>query len=81
MIKINKNAFLTVALFGALFGLTNCSSTPTTTTTTTNTGNTAVVVNNNSAAATPDIVKADAPAGEKSACRNAMIISPNMKPV
>lgn len=65
MIKLNKKAFLTVALLGATFGFTNCSSTPTNTTTASNSGNTAVVVNSKPANSTGDVVKTDAPTGDK----------------
>jgi hypothetical protein len=66
MMKLNKKAFLTVALLGATLGLTNCSSTPTNTATitTTNTGNTAVV-NGKATNVANDVVKTDAPAGDK----------------
>ena len=63
MIKLNRNALLTVVLLGATTGLTNCSSTPTTTVT--NTGNTGVVINSKPTNTTADVVKTDAPTGDK----------------
>lgn len=68
MIKLSKNILLAVAILGGVIGFANCSSTtPTNTATTTGTGNanTAVVVNSKPANTTGDVVKTDAPTGDK----------------
>lgn len=66
--KINKKAFLIVALIAGTIGFTNCGSSNTTTTG--NNSNTAVVTNSKPATNTEipkntEVAKTDAPAGDK----------------
>ena len=62
MIKLNKSLLLTAALIVGTMGFANCGSAETTKNTTANT-NTATV--NAKPAATTEVVKTDAPAGDK----------------